>query len=50
MNLTLIFLPPSSNPFACFLVPEIRKFYQSEEGQKALQKWLEEQEEKNLNP
>lgn len=43
---------PSSiiESFARFLVPEIRKFYQSEEGQKALQKWQEEQEEKNLNP
>lgn len=43
---------PSSiiESFARFLVPEIRKFYQSEEGQKAFQKWQEEQEEKNLNP
>jgi len=44
-------LPPSIiESFARFLVPEIRKFYQSEEGQKAFQKWQEEQEEKSLNP
>ena len=43
---------PSSiiESFARFLVPEIRKFYQSEEGQKAFQKWQEEREEKSLNP
>lgn len=26
--------------FACFLVPEIRKFYASEEGKKSLQQWI----------
>ena len=29
--------------FACFLVPEIRKYYESEQGQKEFQNWLEEQ-------
>lgn len=43
---------PSSiiESFDRFLVPEIRKFYQSEEGQKEFQKWQEKQEEKNLKP
>ena len=29
--------------FARFLVPEIRKFYESEQGQKEFEKWQEEQ-------
>ncbi|HBU12793.1 MAG TPA: hypothetical protein DEB31_08755 [Clostridiales bacterium] len=29
--------------FARFLVPEIRKFYQSEKGQRELKKWQAEQ-------
>lgn len=28
---------------ARFLVPEIRKYYESEQGQKEFEKWLEEQ-------
>ena len=42
---------PSSiiESFARFLVPEIRKYYQSEEGQKEFQKWQEEQEEKRIH-
>lgn len=31
---------------ARFLVPEIRKYYESEQGQKEFQEWLEEQEQK----
>mgnify|MGYP006397664575 CR=1 FL=1 len=31
---------------ARFLVPEIRKYYESEQGQKKFQEWLEEQEQK----
>jgi hypothetical protein len=29
--------------FARFLVPVIRKYYESEQGQREFQKWLEEQ-------
>lgn len=29
--------------FARFLVPAIRKYYESEQGQKEFEKWLEEQ-------
>ena len=29
--------------FARFLVPEIRKYYKSEQGQREFQEWLEEQ-------
>ena len=32
--------------FARFLVPEIRKYYDSEQGQQELAKWPEEQENK----
>jgi len=32
--------------FARFLVPEIRKFYDSEEGQREYIKWQKEQEDK----
>ena len=28
--------------FARFLVPEIRKYYDSEDGQRTLQQWLEQ--------
>ena len=35
--------------FARFLVPEIRKFYESEEGQRTFAKWQEKQESDNLN-
>nr|WP_307757154.1 hypothetical protein [uncultured Christensenella sp.] len=31
--------------FARFLVPEIRKFYESEEGQRALAEWQDKQQE-----
>ena len=31
---------------ARLLVPEIRKYYESEQGQKEFQEWLEEQEQK----
>lgn len=31
--------------FARFLVPEIRKFYESEQGQKDFVKWLKRQNE-----
>lgn len=33
--------------FARFLVPELRKFYASEEGQQAFRKWVEKQETKD---
>ena len=29
--------------FARFLVPEIRKYYDSEEGQRAFQEWMKQQ-------
>ena len=32
--------------FARFLVPEIRKYYESEQGQEEFEKWLEEQKRK----
>ena len=32
--------------FARFLVPEIRKYYASKQGQKEFEEWLAEQEEK----
>ena len=32
--------------FARFLVPEIRKYYDSEQGQQEFAKWQEEQENK----
>ena len=32
--------------FARFLVPEMRKFYESEEGQKMFAEWQAEQEKK----
>ena len=32
--------------FARFLVPEIRKYYDSEQGQQEFAKWQEEQEQK----
>ena len=32
--------------FARFLVPEIRKYYDSEQGQKEFSKWQNEQQEK----
>ena len=35
--------------FARFLVPEIRKYYESEQGQREFQEWLEEQERKEDN-
>ena len=31
--------------FARFLVPEIRKYYESEQGHKEFQEWLEEQKQ-----
>jgi len=34
------------NEFARFLVPEIRKFYESEQGRRELDKWQEKQEAK----
>ena len=37
------------DPFARFLVPEIRKYYESEQGQKEFRKWLEEQEREEDN-
>ncbi len=33
--------------FARFLVPEIRKYYESEQGQREFEEWLEEQEKKH---
>ena len=33
--------------FARFLVPEIRKYYESERGQREFEEWLEEQEKKH---
>lgn len=33
--------------FARFLVPEIRAFYKSEEGQQAFKEWVEKNEEQN---
>ena len=36
--------------FARFLVPEIRKFYESEEGQQALAEWQENQQKDSTNP
>lgn len=33
--------------FARFLVPEIRKFYESEQGQKEFEKWQTKQKEQN---
>lgn len=33
--------------FARFLVPEIRKFYESEEGQREFKEWQEAQEAHN---
>lgn len=33
--------------FARFLVPEIRKYYDSEQGQQEFSKWQEEQEQEN---
>ena len=35
--------------FARFLVPEIRKYYESEQGQREFQEWLEEQEREESN-
>ena len=35
--------------FARFLVPEIRKYYESEQGQREFEEWLEEQERKEDN-
>lgn len=32
--------------FARFLVPEIRKYYESEEGQKELKRWKENDKER----
>jgi len=34
---------------ARFLVPEIRKYYESEQGQKEFEKWLEEQKREEDN-
>ena len=36
----------SPSEFARFLVPEIRKFYESEEGQRMFAEWQAEQEDK----
>ena len=33
--------------FARFLVPEIRKYYESEEGQREFKEWEEQQEKTN---
>lgn len=35
--------------FARFLVPEIRKYYESEQGQREFQEWLEEQKREEDN-
>ena len=35
--------------FARFLVPEIRKFYESEEGQRTFAKWQKKRESDKLN-
>ena len=35
--------------FARFLVPEIRKFYESEQGLKEFAEWKEKQEAENLD-
>ena len=35
--------------FARFLVPEIRKYYESEQGQKEFEKWLVEQKREEDN-
>lgn len=35
--------------FARFLVPEIRKYYESEQGQREFEEWLEEQEQEDKN-
>ena len=34
---------------ARFLVPEIRKYYESEQGQREFEEWLEEQERNEDN-
>ena len=34
---------------ACFLVPEIRKYYESEQGQREFEEWLEKQEREEDN-
>ena len=40
-------LPPSIiESFACFLVPEIQKYYDSEQGQKEFAEWQAAQEQK----
>lgn len=33
--------------FARFLVPEIRKYYESEQGQREFKKWEEQQKQTN---
>lgn len=35
--------------YARFLVPEIRKFYESEEGKQALAQWQHKQQENKAN-
>lgn len=35
--------------FARFLVPEIRKYYESEQGQREFEEWLEKQEREEDN-
>lgn len=41
-------LPPSIiESFARFLVPEIRKYYDSKQGQQEFAEWQEAQEKKN---
>lgn len=45
-NSNEIELPPAIiESFARFLVPEIRKFYESEQGQREFAEWLERQNE-----
>jgi len=34
--------------FARFLVPEIRKYYESEQGQREFQEWLKEKDNHNI--
>ena len=42
-----IYLPQSIiESFARFLVPEIRKFYESEQGQKEFAEWQKQQNER----
>lgn len=35
--------------FARFLVPEIRKYYESEQGRHEFEEWLEKQEQEDTN-